>query len=105
MGCRYLLRRCMTAGCAEWSLLLMLALLKEKQLMQFARARPDVWEQCVEDVLESTKWERWMGVRSSEELKRVIGTVQQTLQSKLILLPVCSIQQHSPLSFLHSILT
>ena len=57
MGCRYLLRRCMTADCAEWSLLLLLVLLKEKQLVQFARARPDLWEQCVEDVLESKKWE------------------------------------------------
>lgn len=45
----------MTADCAEWSLLLMLALLKEKQLTQFARARPDVWEQCVEDARESGK--------------------------------------------------
>lgn len=50
----------MTADCAEWSLLLMLVLLKEKQLVQFARARPDVWEQCVEDVLDSTKWELGM---------------------------------------------
>lgn len=47
----------MTADCAEWSLLLLLVLLKEKQLVQFARARPDLWEQCVEDVLESGKWE------------------------------------------------
>ena len=37
--------------------LLLLVLLKEKQLVQFARARPDLWEQCVEDVLESGKWE------------------------------------------------
>lgn len=55
-----MLRRCMTADCAEWSLLLMLVLLKEKQLVQFARARPDVWEQCVEDVFDSTKWELGM---------------------------------------------
>ena len=41
-------------------MLLMLVLLKEKQLVQFARARPDVWEQCVEDVLDSTKWELGM---------------------------------------------
>lgn len=52
----------MTADCAEWSLLLMLVLLKEKQLVQFARARPDVWEQCVEDVFDSTKWELGMMV-------------------------------------------
>ena len=33
----------------------MLALLKAKQLGQFARARPDLWEQCVEDVRESSE--------------------------------------------------
>ena len=46
---RYLLHMLMLKDCAEWSLLLMLLLLKTKQLVSFAIARSDLWDRFVSD--------------------------------------------------------
>ena len=39
----------MVKGCAEWSLVLLLLLLKTKQLVNMAVARKDLWKQMVDD--------------------------------------------------------
>lgn len=40
----------MSGGLVAWSLVLMLMLLKTKQLVRLAMARQDVWERCRRDV-------------------------------------------------------
>ena len=40
----------MVRGCAEWSLLLMLLLLKTKQIVNLAIAREDIWNICLDDL-------------------------------------------------------
>lgn len=49
VNCRDLLRCLMLAGFAEWSLVLLLLLLKSKQLINFALARDDIWTRCIQD--------------------------------------------------------
>lgn len=49
MSDSYLLHVLMMKNCAEWSLLLMLLLLKTKQMMNFAIARYDLWDRFVKD--------------------------------------------------------
>lgn len=39
----------MVKGCAEWSLVLLLLLLKTKQLVNMAVARKDLWKRMVDD--------------------------------------------------------
>lgn len=46
----FLLQRVMSGGLVGWSLVLMLILLKMKQLVSLAMARQDVWELCRRDV-------------------------------------------------------
>lgn len=46
----------MKADFAEWSLLLLLILLKSKQLIQFALARGDIWIRCIHDFSVSSKY-------------------------------------------------
>lgn len=46
----FLLQRVMSGGLVAWSLVLMLLLLKMKQLVSLAMARQDVWEQCRRDM-------------------------------------------------------
>ena len=59
MMSRYLLHMLMLEDCAEWSLLLMLFLLKTKQLVNFASARSDLWDRFVKDFEDRGKYERW----------------------------------------------
>lgn len=49
-----LLQRMMSGGLVAWSLVLLLLLLKMKQLVRLAMARQDLWERCRRDV-ESAK--------------------------------------------------
>ena len=51
-----LLRSLMLAGFAEWSLVLLLFLLKSKQLVNFAIARRDIWLRCIHDFSKSKKY-------------------------------------------------
>ena len=46
----------MKADFAEWSLFLLLILLKSKQLTQFALARGDIWIRCIHDFSVSSKY-------------------------------------------------
>ena len=45
-----LLQRMMSGGLVAWSLVLLLLLLKMKQLVRLAMARQDLWERCRRDV-------------------------------------------------------
>lgn len=47
---RFLLDRVMKGGLVNWSLVLLLVLLRTKQLVSVAMARRDVWERCRTDV-------------------------------------------------------
>ena len=47
---RFLLDRVMKGGLVNWSLVLLLVLLRTRQLVSVAMARRDVWERCRTDV-------------------------------------------------------
>ena len=52
---RYVLHSLMRKNCAEWSLLLLLLLLKTERLVNFGIARYDLWDKLVDDFEESAK--------------------------------------------------
>lgn len=61
----------------------MLMLLKMKQLISFATARYDLWEQCVDDFTDSDKQAKKHRVIHSEFVKQLITTVQQTINQHI----------------------
>lgn len=65
-----------------WSLVLLLLLLKMKQLVSLAMARQDVWEQCRRDV-EAAKKYAWRGeVTDSECVLRLMDGVESSEQER-----------------------
>ena len=56
MSSSYLLHVLMVKGCAEWSLVLLLFLLKTKQLVNMAVARKDLWIRMVHDFEKSDQF-------------------------------------------------
>ena len=61
----------------------MLMLLKMKQLISFATARYDLWQQCVDDFTDSDKQAKKYRVMYSELVKQLITTVQQTMNQHI----------------------
>lgn len=57
MRSRFLLDRVMKGGLVNWTLVLLLVLLRTKQLVSVAMARRDVWERCRTDMENANEWE------------------------------------------------
>lgn len=72
----------MLAGFAEWSLLLLLFLLKTKQLTNFALARNDIWTRCIHDFKESSKYVLIMCDDCSIKMKEFLTMIQQEVEKR-----------------------
>ena len=65
----------MVKGCAEWSLVLLLLLLKTKQLVNMAVARKDLWRKMVSDFENSNQFLSLFAITTSTPIINLLDTL------------------------------
>ena len=65
----------MVTGCAEWSLVLLLLLLKTKQLVNMAVARKDLWRKMVSDFENSNQFLSLFALTPSTPIINLLDTL------------------------------